>query len=258
MSIAASTKGTRRAIIAIESVVGVAALVAGSLCIARPNGALMGMSTSSLSRTPFSDYTVPGILLIVAIGGGTLAAAASVLRRAREAAEIVLISGVMLVLFELVEEALIGYNAQQALITLIGLILIALSLRLAGPMAPADLVVEGGRLIVSFPGASAFLAFRRPLDIPLHHIVGAQRAREDDAEPWLRFSLGHWLPSSITAGRARHHGGRVFWNVSDPDRAITISLRDERFLHIVVDVSDPDRALGAIRHTLAEQGRNAA
>ena len=259
MSVEAAKKGTRRAIVATEIVVGVAALGAGSLLLVRPNGSLMGMSTSSLSTTPFRDDTVPGILLVVAMGGGTLGAAASVVQRARNAAEIVVISGVMLVLFELVEEALIGFNPQQAVITLVGLVLVALSLRLAGPMVPADLVVAGGRLLVRFPGASALLAYRKPLEVPLAHVVGAELAGASDAEPWRGFlSVGHWLPSSITAGKARHHGGRGFWNVSDPDRAIRISLRDERYLHLVVDVTDPDQTLAAIRQALAHQGRRAA
>ena len=197
MSIEASKKGTRRAIIAIESVVGVAALVGGFLFIARPNGSLMGMSTSSLSTTPFSDYTVPGILLVVAIGGGTLGAAASVVRRARDAAEIVLISGVMLVLFELVEEALIGYNPQQAAHH-IGRThpcrTVLATRRPHGARGPGCGRWPAGR---SLSGASALLAFRKPLEVPLAHVVGAERAREDDAEPWLGFL------SSVTGFQVR-------------------------------------------------------
>lgn len=259
MSTEAAKRGTRRAIIAIETLVGAAAIGAGFLFIARPNGSLMGMSTGSLSRTPFIDYRVPGILLVAAIGGGTLGAAVSVARRARDAAEMVLISGVMLVLFELVEEALIGYNPQQAVVTLVGLILVALSLRLAGPMMPADVVVTGDRLVVRFPGASALLAFRKPLEVPFGHIVGAERAGASEVEPRRGFLfIGQRLPSSITAGRARHQGGRVFCNVSDPGRAITISLRNERYARLIVDVAEPDRTLAAVREALADQSRTAA
>jgi hypothetical protein len=48
-------KGTRRAIMVIECVVSVAALVAGLLFIVQPNGSLVGMTTATLSATPFSD-----------------------------------------------------------------------------------------------------------------------------------------------------------------------------------------------------------
>ena len=252
-------RGTRLAIMIVESTVGAAALVTGLLFILRPNGSIIGISTSTLSATPFSDFTAPGVLLVFVVGGWTLLAAYSVARRTRNAAEVVLVSGVMLVIFELVEEALIGFNPQRPLIVLIGLALIALSLRLAGPMVAAEVELAGGNLVVRFPGASALLAFKKPLEVPLTHVVGAECVGADTSGRGRGFlSLGTWLPGVITAGRAHRHGGRVFWNVSNPDRAIEIFLRGERYSRLIVDVTDPDQVIAVIHQGIAGQAHGAA
>lgn len=250
MGIANARRGTRLAIMLIESLIGVAAVVAGVLFVMRPSGSLMGMSTSTLAATPFSDYTLPGYVLAIAVGGGTLAAALSVGRGLRNAPELVLLSGVMLVFFELIQEALIGYNPQQAVIAFLGLVLIALSLRLAGPVTEAVVEVKGGSVVVRFPTASALLAFKKPLEFPLTHVIGVERSAAEKREPLGGlFSVMSWLPGVITAGK-RRSGTRVFRNFSDPDRAITIFLHDEPYAHVVVDVTDPDEVIATVRKAI--------
>ncbi len=259
MSSGNSQKGTRMTIMVIEGLVGIAALIAGLLFIARPDGSLLGMARGTLSETAFTDYLVPGILLVVVVGGGTLTAACAVGLRARNAAEIVLASGAMLVLFEGVEEALIGGNPQQPLIVLLGLVLIALSLRLAGPMQAAQVELVGDSVMVRFPGASALLAFKRPLEIPLAHVSRVDRASTGPEEEWHGFlGLGSWLPGVLGAPRFHHASGHVFWNVSDPANAIVMQLQQEHYSRLVIDVADPDGTIATVRSALAAQTRSAA
>ncbi|MGA7988234.1 MAG: hypothetical protein WCB51_07540 [Candidatus Dormiibacterota bacterium] len=259
MSTADSRKGTRRSIMVIECLVGFAALTAGLLFIARPDGSLLGMARATLSGTAFSDYLVPGILLVLVVGGGTLAAAAAVALRTRNAAEIVLASGATLVVFEIVEEAMVGVNLQQPLVGLLGLALIALSFRLAGPMQAAEVELAGDVVTIRFPGASAFLAFKRPLVIPLAHISRVDRAAHGPDEQVQGFlGLGTWWPGAIGATRFHHAAGRVFWNVSDPANAIVLHLEQEHYSRMVIDVADPDGTVGAVRAALARRTRSAA
>lgn len=254
-----SQKGTRTTIMVIEGLVGIAALIAGLLFIVRPDGSLLGMARGTLSDTGFSDYLVPGILLVVVVAGGTLLAAGAVGLRTRNAAELVLASGAMLLLFEGVEEALIGFSPERPLIVLLGLVLIALSLRLAGPMRAAQIELAGDRLDVQFPGSSALLAFKRPLAIPLAHVRRVDRATHGPEERWKGFlGLGTWLPGVIGAPRFRHAGGRVFLNVSDPANAIVLQLDQEHYSRLVIDVADPDRTIATVRAAIAGQTRNAA
>ena len=122
----------RLTVMTMEGFVSVAALIAGLLFIVQPDGSLLGVTPSLLSGTPFSDYTVPGLLLLLVVGCGTLLAAASVYWHSQSACDLVMSTGFMLVVFEVVEGMLIGFNPQQALIGLVGVALIALAFRLPG------------------------------------------------------------------------------------------------------------------------------
>ena len=54
-------------------------------------------------------------------------------------------------------------------------------------------------------------------------------------------------------GTFYRHGERVFWDVHHPERAIAISLRNERYTKLVVEVEDPDATVAAIEGALHEK-----
>ncbi len=259
MSGQSSQKGTRVTIMVIEGLVGIAALIAGLLFIVRPDGSLLGMSRGTLSASGFRDYLVPGILLVVVIASGTLLAACAVGLRTRNAAEIVLVSGGMLILFEGVEEALIGFSPERPLVVILGLALIALSMLLSWPMQAAQIELAADTLVIRFPGSSALLAFKRPLAIPLAHVQQVDRATHGPDEQWEGFlGLGTLLPGIVGAPRFHHASGRVFWNVSDPANAIVFRLEAEHYSRLVIDVADPDGAIATVRAAIAVHAPRAA
>ncbi len=47
---------------------GLAATIAGLMFIKEPDGALMGMHTAILAFSPFEDFLIPGIILVLANG----------------------------------------------------------------------------------------------------------------------------------------------------------------------------------------------
>lgn len=49
-------------------VTGINAVIAGTLFMLDPSGALMGMNTGYIRSSPFHDYLIPGIILFSAIG----------------------------------------------------------------------------------------------------------------------------------------------------------------------------------------------
>ncbi len=102
-------------------------------------------------------------------------------------------------------------------------------------------------LIVEIEGADKLWALRGRLTIPLAHVAGAHRA-EDEAREWLHGLRvgGTHIPGVISAGSFIKHGERVFWDVHTPENAIAIQLRDERFGHLVIEVSDPDAAIATV------------
>jgi hypothetical protein len=100
-------KWLRRALIGLELFTGIAAVGGGILLIAGPSTMLPPVEY--LRSSPFTSYTVPGIALLVLIGGSNVLAAAALLRRRRNLGLLLSISaGAMLFVFEVAEAATIG------------------------------------------------------------------------------------------------------------------------------------------------------
>ncbi|MBW4439019.1 MAG: hypothetical protein KME04_17915 [Pleurocapsa minor GSE-CHR-MK-17-07R] len=75
-----NTKRTRRPFIPMLALslcllfLGVNGIIGGYLMLRDPNGAPMGMPVSDLAQTPFQDFVIPGLILIIVWGGGSLLA----------------------------------------------------------------------------------------------------------------------------------------------------------------------------------------
>jgi hypothetical protein len=117
-----------------------------------------------------------------------------------------------------------------------------------------DLSVAEGKLILHVRGADQLWALKSSLEIPLEHISSA-RADPSAAQGWYHGARmpGTNIPGVITAGTFYQHGQRVFWDVHNPDNSIVIELRDERYLELVVEVSNPQAAVDMIRGFLPHQ-----
>jgi hypothetical protein len=59
---------------------GIGALAGGVALVAKPDGSVMGFSTSLLAGSPFSDFLLPGLILGGVFGLGSLATAVAGLR----------------------------------------------------------------------------------------------------------------------------------------------------------------------------------
>ena len=92
--------------ITLEAVVGVLAISGGVGLI--HDG--MTMQTAWIGHTLFPNWTIPGILLIVCVGGGLLGAAMATMVDRRLAAPAALISGVILIVWVSVETLMIGWH----------------------------------------------------------------------------------------------------------------------------------------------------
>jgi hypothetical protein len=120
----------------------------------------------------------------------------------------------------------------------------------------AAIALSSDSLVVTVNGADRIWALKSELVIPLEHVVGASKD-EDEARRWwhgLR-APGTSIPGVITAGTFYKHGERVFWDVHHPERAIAISLRDESYAKLVVEVEDPDAAVAATRGCTTRKAR---
>ncbi len=82
---------------------------------------------SSLAGSPFSDYTLPAALLVVAVGGTGLLAACFVRLKLSVGVPASVVAGGAIIVFEIVEWSVIGFAWLQAAYIAIGVLIIALA-----------------------------------------------------------------------------------------------------------------------------------
>ena len=111
-----------------------------------------------------------------------------------------------------------------------------------------DVTIKDDRLHVNIRGIDVLWALKSRLVLPLEHVVGARRDRHLRAEgPWLGAGrTDALLDYAVAAGPMTVHGRREFWDVHDPDRAVTIDLVGERYQRLVVEVRDPAAVMDAV------------
>jgi len=62
--------------------------------------------------------------------------------------------------------------------------------------------------------------------------------------------VGTSLPGVIKAGDFLLEGQWAFWDVHDPQKAITIKLADEHYTKLVIEVADPVAAVAQIEEAV--------
>ena len=90
-----------------------------------------------LAGSPFPDYTIPGLALLVLVGGGSLGAMVLLARRHPLGVPASGLAGLAVVIFEIVEVAVLltrmgraGYSVLQPFYVVYGLAMLALAARL--------------------------------------------------------------------------------------------------------------------------------
>jgi hypothetical protein len=108
--------------------------------------------------------------------------------------------------------------------------------------------VEGSEVILEVEGLDKLWSLRSRLQIPLAHVRNI-RPEPEAARRWfhgIRLA-GSNIPGILTAGTFYESGGLVFWDVHDPERAISLELSDERYQRLIVEVADPATAIRLIQ-----------
>lgn len=121
----------RWTLLATLALLGVNAVVAGALFVAKPDGRLLGIDATRLQGSAFADYLVPGLALL-ALGAVALFAAVLVGRRARSAWIMAEAASVGFLFFEAIQVSVIGTFWLQAVVVALALLCAVL----AAGMAP--------------------------------------------------------------------------------------------------------------------------
>jgi hypothetical protein len=111
----------------LQVFVGLTAIVGGAKLVSDPSGNAVGVPLEWLSGSPFSDYSVPGWVLVVAIGLGHAAASLLSAFGHRQFGRAAIVQGGLLAGYIAVEVWAIGWQAAlQPLYFILGLAQIAL------------------------------------------------------------------------------------------------------------------------------------
>ena len=70
--------------------------------------------------------------------------------------------------------------------------------------------------------------------------------------PWLANSF----PGAFTVGSYRRQGKWTFWVVHDPKQTVLVTLRDERYSQLVIEVDDPGATIALVNQARNSRGLN--
>jgi hypothetical protein len=111
------------------------------------------------------------------------------------------------------------------------------------------------KLIVVVEGIERLWMLHSRLEIPLAHVKSASINPEVASNlPYPRQEHGdpEWH-APISAGTFYQHGNRVFWEVTDPTKAVVIELKDDQYAELVVQVDDPAAVVAQINQAIEAQ-----
>lgn len=102
--------------------IGVPAVGFGLLLIIDPSGGSIGLPIELLSRSPFKDYLVPGLLLLSVHGIGNVFSGVLSFRRSRYSGYAGAFFGAALAIWIVVQTVLIGFSWLQPLYLILGIV----------------------------------------------------------------------------------------------------------------------------------------
>jgi Bacterial PH domain len=112
--------------------------------------------------------------------------------------------------------------------------------------------ILGDRAAFEVEGLHKLWAFRNRIEIPLAHITGVDVNRDQVGRWWHGWRLiGTDVPGFFTAGTFRYHGELVFWDVTDPEQTVIVSLDHERYKKLIIEVDDPESVASMLRTALS-------
>jgi hypothetical protein len=94
----------------LEILLGVGAVGGGIALMAGPRGEILPLPMSALAGSPFADYFAPGAILFAVLGLGPLGAAVVAWRRRSTAPFLAFATGCALLIWLVVEIAVVGYS----------------------------------------------------------------------------------------------------------------------------------------------------
>ena len=116
------------ALLALLLIQGLGGSAGGLALSLKPDGSIMRMPLSYLDGSPFADYLIPGLILLLVLGVAPLVAMVALWLRKTWAWYLAFAIGCGLVIFELVEIQFIPYDVLQPVFGTVGALIALVSL----------------------------------------------------------------------------------------------------------------------------------
>jgi hypothetical protein len=107
---------------------GIGAIGGGGVLVASPDGAIMHMPVSNMRGSPFADYLIPGLILLLVLGVFPLVVLAGLWRRQAWAWFGSFAVGCGLIIWIAVEMVFVPFDILQAIFGAIGVLIALLTL----------------------------------------------------------------------------------------------------------------------------------
>lgn len=111
-----------------------------------------------------------------------------------------------------------------------------------------DVSIEGENAVFEVKGAHKLWALRSRLEIPRDHIANVHIDPTQVGRWWHGVKVaGTEIPGFFAAGTFYYQGEMVFWDVIDTTKTVIVSLTDERYKKLIVEVADPARVVALLQ-----------
>jgi len=114
-----------------------------------------------------------------------------------------------------------------------------------------DVSIAGDLIVFQVEGLHKVWALRSRLEIPLAHLLGAEYRPDEVGRWWHGLKVaGTDAPGLFAAGTFYYHGELVFWDVRHVENAIVVSLADESYRKLIVEVVNPQTTVAMINDAI--------
>ena len=107
-------------------------------------------------------------------------------------------------------------------------------------------------LVVKIGGIDRFLSFTNQIGLPISHVTNASLENAEAREVFHGIKAPGMHLGSTSVGSFHKHEGWIFFDVHNPDKAITINLTDEHYKRLVIEVDDPTATIDTINGAIAK------
>lgn len=110
--------------------------------------------------------------------------------------------------------------------------------------------IEGNNLVFELDRKDSIIALKKKLTVPLNHVSSVS----SDTAPWVNYKEvrigGAGIPGTVKVGRYTSKEGKILYDMHDPDKCITVMLKDEKYVKVVFEVENKDEICSRIQNSI--------